>query len=317
MTDEPVTTEQGLSLREYRRNLSRLGLGLSASLGVNYALSIAAVILFSVLDVLGVLALDRAVNTVPFWIAEYVLPSLLGLWVFWLVARRVPAAPPEQRPLPPLSLLKAYFIAAAALFLFAFFTDILLSLIASLRGAPVANPVDTFFELPLLISFLLTCVVAPVAEELTYRRLLIPRLRPYGDRFAVLASALCFALMHGNLGQFFYAFALGVILGHIFLKTGCVWQTILLHALVNLAGGVVPALTEAYGETGSEFYLRFTLCHIGLGAFCFLYRSRASVYGPGAYSLRTGQTWRLFLVNFGVILFCLLCLLLTAMNLIE
>lgn len=303
--------------RWHRRNFSRLGLGLSAGIVANNALSLAATMLFSMLDKLGVLALDRVVNTLPFWIMAYVLPSLLGLWVFWLTVRRVPAASPEQRPLPPLPFLKMYFIAAATLFIFSFFTELLLSLIASLRGAPVINPVDIFSEMPLHITFLLTCVVAPVVEELTYRQLLIPRLRPYGDRFAVLASALCFALMHGNLSQFFYAFALGVVLGHVFLKTGCVWQTILLHALINLVGGVVPMLAEAYGDTGSSFYLCFTLCHIGLGAFCFLYRRKAPVYGPGTCSLRTGQTWRLFLVNFGVILFFLMCLLLTAMNLME
>ena len=49
-----------------------------------------------------------------------------------------------------------------------------------------------------------------------------------------MASALCFGLFHGNLNQFFYAFLLGLVLAELALSTGCLWQAVLLHALVNL-----------------------------------------------------------------------------------
>lgn len=77
-------------------------------------------------------------------------------------------------------------------------------------------------------------LIAPAAEELLFRRLLLRRLRPYGERFALVASALCFGLFHGNLNQFFYAFLLGLVLAELALSTGCLWQAVLLHALVNL-----------------------------------------------------------------------------------
>ena len=62
---------------------------------------------------------------------------------------------------------------------------------------------------PLPLQLLLAGLIAPAAEELLFRRLLLRRLRPYGGRFALVASALCFGLFHGNLNQFFMPFFWG------------------------------------------------------------------------------------------------------------
>ena len=95
----------------------------------------------------------------------------------------------------------------------------------------IMRPVATTL---LMVAILLAGLIAPAAEELLFRRLLLRRLRPYGERFALVASALCFGLFHGNLNQFFYAFLLGLVLAELALSTGCLWQAVLLHALVNL-----------------------------------------------------------------------------------
>ena len=46
----------------------------------------------------------------------------------------------------------------------------------------------------------------------------------------------------------FYAFALGLIFAYVVLRTGCLWQAMLLHALVNLAGIELPALADWPGR---------------------------------------------------------------------
>ena len=113
-------------------------------------------------------------------------------------------------------------------------TLLLTGLLGRLRGAAVVNPVESIGLYPLPLQLLLAGLIAPAAEELLFRRLLLRRLRPYGERFALVASALCFGLFHGNLNQFFYAFLLGLVLAELALSTGCLWQAVLLHALVNL-----------------------------------------------------------------------------------
>ena len=113
-------------------------------------------------------------------------------------------------------------------------TLLLTGLLGRVRGAAVVNPVESIGLYPLPLQLLLAGLIAPAAEELLFRRLLLRRLRPYGERFALVASALCFGLFHGNLNQFFYAFLLGLVLAELALSTGCLWQAVLLHALVNL-----------------------------------------------------------------------------------
>lgn len=82
-------------------------------------------------------------------------------------------------------------------------------------------------------------ILAPIAEELFFRKLLLPRLLPFGEKPAILLSGLAFGLYHGNFSQFFYAFGLGLAFGFIFVKTGKITYTIILHMLVNLLGSVV------------------------------------------------------------------------------
>lgn len=318
MPYEELPIEQTVPPRQHRRRFSRLGLGLTVYLVVDYVLTMIMYELFFVLDDRGILSYDQVVTGIPFWIAAYVLPSALGLLLFYLIARRVPSQMPEERHYPPpLEFCKFYFLMAMTGFVFAYLTDILIAFIESIRGLPVSDPLEDFLYLPIPVNIFLSCAVAPVLEELAYRRVLLPRLRSYGDRFAIIASALCFGLMHGNLNQFFYAFAMGIILGYVFLKTGCVWQTMLLHSMYNLVGGVVPTAMEQLGDTGSELYFRLVMCHIGLGAFFFLYRNRGIAYAPGTYPLSTGQKCRYFLLNFGMICFCLLFVAQSVLYLLE
>lgn len=318
MPYEDPAAEQAIPPRQHRRHFSRLGLGLTVYLVSNFVFSTAIYVLFAVLDQLGILPYSQAINGIPFWIMSYALPSGLSLLLFYLIVRRVPSKMPEERqPMPPLALGRIYCLLTMIGFLLGYLTNFLMLIVAGLRGAPVYNPVDDFSSLPLPVTIFLTCIVAPILEELTYRRLLIPRLRPYGDRFAIIASALCFGLMHGNLYQFLYAFATGIILGYVFLKTGCLWQTMLLHAVYNLVGGVLPDIANQFGDMGNEFYLRLVLCHIGLGAFFFLHRNRGIAYAPGVYPLETGQKWRYFLLNFGMLCFCLLSAALSVWYLLE
>ena len=85
-------------------------------------------------------------------------------------------------------------------------------------------------------------VLAPVIEELFFRKLLISRMERHGEKPAILVSGLMFGIVHGNFSQFFYAFALGLVLGYIYVRTRKIGITIALHMLINLIGGVLGPL---------------------------------------------------------------------------
>ena len=81
--------------------------------------------------------------------------------------------------------------------------------------------------------WLYTCIGAPLFEELALRKVLLDRLHPYGHGYAALVSGLLFGLIHGNSGQFFLAFAVGVLFALIYLKTGRVIYSMILHFCIN------------------------------------------------------------------------------------
>ena len=113
------------------------------------------------------------------------------------------------------------------------------TIISIFTGKPVINDLaELTLQTPLWANLLFCGILAPIFEEIFYRKLVIDRLRRYGDLAAILMSGLLFGLIHGNFSQFFYASFIGVVFGYIYLRTGKLRYTIALHMAVNLIGGV-------------------------------------------------------------------------------
>ncbi len=94
----------------------------------------------------------------------------------------------------------------------------------------------------LLYVFLFSVLLAPVLEELFFRKILIDRAIVFGDKTAVLLSGLMFGLFHGNLYQAFYAFGVGCVLAYVYIRTGKIQYCISLHMAVNFFGGFLSTL---------------------------------------------------------------------------
>ena len=233
--------ERALRLRGHRERFSRLGWALTAQmaamLAVQTALLLAAQVLAPVLVRSGVFL----------WLVSVLSAYGAGVPAAWLVLRDTQGTPPRPgEPLGPGRFLQTYIAGLGLMYLVNFATLALMGLIGLLRGQAVENPVDNLEDYPLVLNLLLGCVIAPVCEEYLFRGLLLNRLRPYGERFAVWASALCFGLFHGNFSQFFYACAIGLVFAGVALKTGRLWQAVLLHALINFVGAVLTPLLSGY-----------------------------------------------------------------------
>lgn len=77
-------------------------------------------------------------------------------------------------------------------------------------------------------------IIAPIVEELIFRGIIMSGFtRNYNAVFAIFFSALLFALFHLNPWQFPAAFALGLMLGWIRIRTGSVFACIAGHAIHN------------------------------------------------------------------------------------
>ncbi len=116
-------------------------------------------------------------------------------------------------------------------------TDLLLGKL--LRVPASGNPLETLTVESDLWSYVLGAILlAPVLEELTFRKLLLDRMRTVDKPAALVFSALAFGLFHGNLIQFFYTFGVGLLFGVIYMRTGRIAYTIGLHILVNALGSL-------------------------------------------------------------------------------
>ncbi len=87
--------------------------------------------------------------------------------------------------------------------------------------------------LPLVLNLFTYAVLPAVVEELVFRGWFVAALQPAGERCALITSALLFGLAHGNLTQMPFAFMLGLLFGWLFLRTGRLWPSMVIHFLNN------------------------------------------------------------------------------------
>lgn len=98
-------------------------------------------------------------------------------------------------------------------------------------------------------GFLAIAVFGPVCEEVTFRGAIEGILLKYTSPWkAVLCSALLFGLIHMNPVQIPFAFALGILLGWLYYKTGSLVPAILSH-FINNATGFITMLTMKDSNT--------------------------------------------------------------------
>lgn len=91
-----------------------------------------------------------------------------------------------------------------------------------------------------------TVLLAPLIEELIYRKFLIDHLSKHGKHFAIMISAVLFALAHGNIPQFITAFPLGLILGYAYCLSKSVKLVIILHIINNIYVNIYNELILKY-----------------------------------------------------------------------
>nr|WP_300003816.1 type II CAAX endopeptidase family protein [Tissierella sp.] len=208
---------------------------------------VAAVILTQTLLSAALMFLAPWIMTSPWWIAILIgIPLyLVGFPVFLSIIRKVPNGPKgPAKKLSFMQILVFFFISMAATYLFNIVGNLINYLIAVLKGSPIANPLESMLGGSSLIPIILVVVIlSPIVEEVIFRGIILDKLRGYGDKTAIMFTALTFGLLHGNLSQFFYAFVLGLIFGYIAIQTNTILYTIILHIAINLFGSVLmPAL---------------------------------------------------------------------------
>lgn len=191
-----------------------------------------------------------AVLSAPWFLWAVTIVSLYAVAApfAYLILRGVPKSAPARRRMS----LKTFLIFLAMSFA--------LMIAGVLLGTGVNSILERFFgeqdsaiteairSSTLWLSCLYSLVIAPLFEELFFRKFLLDRLGFLGDTAAILLSGIAFGLFHGNVEQFCYAALLGMLLALLYLKTGNLLYPVLTHAIVNFFGGILPTLVEHLTE---------------------------------------------------------------------
>lgn len=134
-------------------------------------------------------------------------------------------------------------------------------------------------------------LAAPICEEYFFRGVLLRGMLSARIRsgVAILASAFVFAIFHLNPLAFLGVFALGVLFGFLYVRTGSIWPGIIAHATHNLvspliAFGLAPQ-AEAAGATaptspGWPLLVVIGLCVVGLWRTLQWFHQRAPMLSP-------------------------------------
>lgn len=97
----------------------------------------------------------------------------------------------------------------------------------------------------LLIRIAAIGIVAPIVEEYLMRGVVLGRLHGYVPAVAALfIQAAIFGILHMNILQGTYAFAIGILFGYLYLKYGTMLLTVLAHIVFNLSSIAFSALME-------------------------------------------------------------------------
>lgn len=248
-------------------------------------------------------AIANELFSLAVYLTVFLLPYLAYAKVLGFRLRQVPHDPPH----PPI------LAASAAVVLGLSVIGVLLSLAASIFFSFFGLlPADLPMEIPgdpaaaALYIFNATALPALI-EEFTYRGVVLGSLRPFGDRFAIVVSALLFGMLHRNMVQFPNAFLLGAALGYFMVKTNSIWTSMAIHFLNNFLVVLLSIVTVNMSDLGTLALqgLEF-LVYLGAGGLGFWYLfQKLGLDGslrPCGCPLRERTRYRRFFVNFPMLL---------------
>ena len=154
-----------------------------------------------------------------------------------LVFKIAPKAPERDEKIPK-STLFAFFIMMIPMTLILNIFSIFLADILS--DGTATNPINEMVTEVNIWQVATVVILAPIVEEIIFRKLLIDRTRQFGEKLAIFFSAFCFGAFHMKIYQMLYAFAMGLLLAYIYTRSGRIKYTIGIHMIFNFCGSVVP-----------------------------------------------------------------------------
>lgn len=293
-----MNEENLMLIREAKFCFRKLGWALFAVTLCPILIQLLMVMVASILSVLG---LDLLSNPWFLWAASSLPLYVVGVPIFLLLIRTVPAHAQPQSKLPA----SRFLVLLLVCFPVTYLGNLIGTLLsAALSGGTAQNGIETYITDGGFLALFTTIIVAPVVEEFVFRKQLLDRCGRYGEKTAMVFSALTFGLFHMNFYQFFYAFGVGLILAYVYLRTRSLRYPVLIHMIINFLGSAVPLFMMSRWIEG-YLLVDLGLAVAGLVA-AIVYRKRFSL-SPAPCELPREVRVKTVYGNAGFLLFALFC----------
>lgn len=290
-----------------------------SNIGFNYLIFgilavVFQIILINVLNLIDYnLLSDINIITILSAICNYVLP----LPVFIYMMKKIQTSELEKENLTPLRFIKYIAITLTLMWMGNIFGLAITAILGGAMNAEISNPVTELINSSnILLNLLLISIIGPIFEEIIFRKILIDRTIKYGAKVSIIISAVLFGFIHGNINQFFYAFLIGGFFAYVYIKTGNIKYSIILHIITNLMGSIISifvvssanAITQgsytSFDLIGVAIYLIIVLGSLLIGIYSLTTYNKARFNGSKT-KIALKNPIKTILLNPGMILFIL------------
>ena len=166
--------------------------------------------------------------------------DVIGFPLTYILTKKIPARDIPNRKFGFFKFLPYIFMTFAIMLPGSIIGSLIHSMLTVPFGGSGANAVtEILFNSSPIPRIITVGILAPIFEELIFRKLLVDRLSRYSSFMAIIVSGLFFGLYHGNFAQFFFATGIGFLFAFLYTKTGKIHLTIILHMIVNLFTSVI------------------------------------------------------------------------------
>ncbi|MDO5860667.1 CPBP family glutamic-type intramembrane protease [Methanobrevibacter sp.] len=239
-----------------------------SKIGLNYAiLGISAIIIQIVLlNIIGILHADLLSDFNMLVILTSLCNYILPFPIFYFLMRKIASQKLEKHPLD-IKIFLLYFAISITLMWIGNIAGLLITAaIGNFFQTDIINPVERLINSSdIMLNLMLVSIIGPIFEEILFRKFLVDRTIKYGARVSIILSAIIFGFFHGNISQFFYAFLLGGFFAYVYIRTGKIIYTILLHISLNLLGSVISLfMGESAQAVLSNAFGPFDLAVVGI-----------------------------------------------------
>lgn len=330
-TDRPEIKAEALSKDEQhtaKKCFSRVGFSIFTVITVASGLQLALIWLQTKL-LLSSVSADW--SEWLYWLMTFAPIYVVAVPLGILIMKKLPAKTGEAKKIPFGNLAVCGVISVSMMYIGNLAGTLVTTIIQAAMGMPSVNPLMTYaMSDSLVLKILFLVILAPLIEEFVFRKQIIDRIRIYGEKQAVLVSALVFALFHGNLSQFFYAFTLGLLFGYVYLRSNKLRYSVGLHMFINFIGSVIgPAMLEYSGfssegaSVSSAGTIAFAVYSAAIaltavvGVILLCIKARKIYFESAELELAKETRFKTVFLNAGMTFFVVACLALIASTFIA